>query len=133
MEKLSAIRDVRTLYEMHETAVAGDFSFWLVDLFKKKGDMFHIRFEEKLVIRRRLCSDRAAFDLTLPPPLSRPLPYTTQSGLAQRALQRPGHKEAKVLTFVSKDGGTAPLLCFASSGLFALQARVLSSVQPVVL
>ena len=74
MEKLSAIRDVRTLYEMHETAVAGDVSFWFIDVLKKKEDMFHIRFEEKLVIRRRLCSDRAAFDLTLPPPLSHPFP-----------------------------------------------------------
>ena len=65
------------------------------------------------------------------PPLPPPL-HTPQDG-AQRALQRPKHKKPKALSFVSKDDGTPPLFCFASSGPLALLARVLSLVQQVVL
>ena len=67
----------------------------------------------------------------LPSPF--PHPHTTQSGRAQRTLQSPSHKKPKALTFVSKDDGTLPLFCFASSGPLALLTRVLSSVQQVVL
>ena len=51
MEELSAIYDVRTLYEMYEMAVADEYSFWYINLIaKKKEDMFHIRFEERLIL-----------------------------------------------------------------------------------
>ena len=49
-----------------------------------------------------------------------PPPHTAQSGRAQRALQSPSHKKPKALTFVSKDDGTPPLFCFASSAIVCL-------------
>ena len=84
-------------------------------------------------LHNKLCVDGAVSEV-LPCPsllLYLPLPHTTQSGRAQRALQSPSHKKPKALTFVSKDDGTPPLFCVASSGLFALLARVLSSTLPL--
>ena len=50
MEELSAIYDARTLCEMYEMAVAEEHSFWYMNVIaKKKEDMFHIRFEERLI------------------------------------------------------------------------------------
>ena len=60
MEELSAIYDVRTLYEMYEMAVADEYSFWYINLIaKKKEDMFHIRFEERLILADQPQEDMA--------------------------------------------------------------------------
>jgi len=52
MEELSAIHPVKVLHEMYEMAISDeDHSFWYIDLVaKKKEDMFHIRFEHKMVL-----------------------------------------------------------------------------------
>ena len=51
MEELSAMYDMRTLYQMYEMAISDeDHSFWFINLVaKRKQDMFHIRFEHKMI------------------------------------------------------------------------------------
>ena len=51
MEELSAMYDMRTLYQMYEMAISDeDHSFWYINLVaKRKQDMFHIRVEHKMV------------------------------------------------------------------------------------
>ena len=43
---------ISILYEMYETAISDeDHSFWYINLVaKKKEDMFHVRFEHKMVL-----------------------------------------------------------------------------------
>jgi hypothetical protein len=49
--ELSALYPIQVLQEMYEIAINDeDFSFWFIDLMKKKEDMFYIRFEHKLVL-----------------------------------------------------------------------------------
>ena len=52
MEELSALYPISILYEMYETAISDeDHSFWYINLVaKKKEDMFHVRFEHKMVL-----------------------------------------------------------------------------------
>ena len=52
MEELSAMYDMQTLYQMYEVAISDqDHSFWYINLVaKRKEDMFHIRFEHKMVL-----------------------------------------------------------------------------------
>ena len=52
MEELSAVYPIAILYEMYETAISDeDHSFWYINLLaKKKEDMFHVRFEHKMVL-----------------------------------------------------------------------------------
>ena len=51
MEELSAIYPVKVLHEMYEEATGEPHSFMYVDLVaKKKEDMFHVRFEYKMVV-----------------------------------------------------------------------------------
>lgn len=52
MEELSALYPIQVLYEMYETAISDeDHSFWFTNLVaKKKEDMFHVRFEHKMVV-----------------------------------------------------------------------------------
>ena len=52
LEELSAIYPIPVLHEMYETALSDqDYSFWYINLVaKKKQDMFHIRFEHKMVL-----------------------------------------------------------------------------------
>ena len=51
MEELSALYPIPVLYEMYEAAISDeDHNFWFIDLVQKqKQNMFHIRFEEKLI------------------------------------------------------------------------------------
>ena len=50
MEELSAIYPVKVLHEMYQIAIAEAHSFWYINLVqKRKEDMFHIRFEQKMV------------------------------------------------------------------------------------
>ena len=51
MEELSALYPKQILYEMYETAIQEEHSFWYVDMVaKRKEDMFHVRFEYKMVL-----------------------------------------------------------------------------------
>ena len=52
MEELSAMYPIQILYEMYEAAISDeDHSFWYINLVaKKKEDMFHVRFEHKMVL-----------------------------------------------------------------------------------
>ena len=52
MEELSALYPIQSLYEMYETAISDeDHSFWYINLVaKKREDMFHVRFEHKMVL-----------------------------------------------------------------------------------
>ena len=52
MEELSALYPAQILYEMYETAISDeDHSFWYINLVaKRKEDMFHVRFEHKMVL-----------------------------------------------------------------------------------
>ena len=52
MEELSAVYPIQVLYEMYEAAISDeDYSFWYINLVaKKKEDMFHVRFEHKVVL-----------------------------------------------------------------------------------
>ena len=51
MEELSAIYPVKVLHEMYEEATSEPHSFMYVDLVaKQKEDMFHVRFEYKMVV-----------------------------------------------------------------------------------
>ena len=52
MEELSAIYPVQVLHQMYEAALLDeDHSFWYINLVaKKKQDMFHIRFEHKMLL-----------------------------------------------------------------------------------
>ena len=51
MEELSAIYPVKVLHEMYEEATGEPHSFMYVDLVaKQKEDMFHVRFEYKMVV-----------------------------------------------------------------------------------
>ena len=52
MEELSAIYPVKVLHEMYEEATGAEpHSFMYVNLVaKQKEDMFHVRFEYKMVI-----------------------------------------------------------------------------------
>ena len=51
MEELSAIYPVKVLHEMYEEATGEPHSFMYVNLVaKQKEDMFHVRFEYKMVI-----------------------------------------------------------------------------------
>ena len=51
LEELSALYPIPVLHEMYETALNDeDHSFWYINLVaKKKEDMFHIRFEHKML------------------------------------------------------------------------------------
>ena len=49
--ELSALFPLPVLYEMYETAIEEEHSFWYVNLVaKKKEDMMYIRFEHKMVV-----------------------------------------------------------------------------------
>ena len=52
LEELSAMYDIKTLYQMYEMAISDeDHSFWYINLVaKRKEDMFHVRFEHKMVL-----------------------------------------------------------------------------------
>ena len=51
MEELSAVYPIPILYEMYETAISDeDHSWWYINLVAKKEDMFHVRFEHKMVL-----------------------------------------------------------------------------------
>jgi len=52
MEELSALHPVKTLMEMYDLAISDEpYSFLYVNMSaREKADMFHIRFEEKLVL-----------------------------------------------------------------------------------
>ena len=52
MEELSAIYPIPILHQMYEAALSDeDHSFWYINLVsKKKQDMFHVRFEHKMVL-----------------------------------------------------------------------------------
>jgi len=51
VDELSALYPKRILYDMYETAVQEDHSFLFVDMVaKRKDDMFHVRFEYKMVL-----------------------------------------------------------------------------------
>ena len=48
LEEMSALYDVDTLRAMYEQAVAEPYSFWFINLLKKKReDMFYIRFQKR--------------------------------------------------------------------------------------
>ena len=50
LEEISAVYDKKTLLRMYEHATDEPFSFWYLLLSaKKKEDMFHLRFESKMV------------------------------------------------------------------------------------
>lgn len=52
LEELSALYPIPVLHEMYETAISDeDYSFWYINLVaKKKEDMFHVRFDHKMVL-----------------------------------------------------------------------------------
>jgi hypothetical protein len=52
MEELSAVYPIPVLHNMYETALSDeDHSFWYINLVaKQKQDMFHIRFEHKMIL-----------------------------------------------------------------------------------
>ena len=52
MEELSALHPIKTLMEMYELAIGDEpYSFLYVNMSaREKEDMFHIRFEEKLML-----------------------------------------------------------------------------------
>ena len=54
MEELSAVYPISVLYEMYEAAISDeDHSFWYINLVaKKKEDMFHVRFEHKIILEQ---------------------------------------------------------------------------------
>ncbi len=56
MEELSAVYPIDVLQNMYETALQDeDYSFWYINLVanKKKEDMFHIRFEHKMILEEQ--------------------------------------------------------------------------------
>ena len=51
IDELSALYPKQILYEMYEQAIEEEHSFWYVNMVaKSKQDMFHMRFEYKMVI-----------------------------------------------------------------------------------
>jgi hypothetical protein len=52
MEELSAVCPINVLHHMYETALSDeDHSFWYINMVaKQKQDMFHIRFEHKMLL-----------------------------------------------------------------------------------
>jgi hypothetical protein len=52
MEELSAVYPIDVLHNMYETALSDeDHSFWYINMVaKQKADMFHIRFEHKMLL-----------------------------------------------------------------------------------
>jgi hypothetical protein len=52
MEELSAVYPIDVLHNMYETALQDeDHSFWYINMVaKQKADMFHIRFEHKMIL-----------------------------------------------------------------------------------
>ena len=56
LEELSALYPIPVLHEMYETALDdAEYSFWYINLVaKKKEEMFHIRFEHRMVLDENL-------------------------------------------------------------------------------
>jgi len=52
MEELNAVYPTNVLHHMYETALSDkDHSFWYINMVaKRKQDMFHIRFEHKMML-----------------------------------------------------------------------------------
>ncbi len=55
MEELSAVYPIDVLHNMYETALQDeDHSFWYINMVaKQKADMFHIRFEHKMILEEQ--------------------------------------------------------------------------------
>ena len=54
LEELSAVYPIKTLEEMYELATSEPFSFWYILLTaNRKEEMFHIRFEHRMVPREK--------------------------------------------------------------------------------
>ncbi len=55
MEELSAVYPIDVLHNMYEAALQDrDYSFWYINMVaKQKEDMFHIRFEDKMILEEQ--------------------------------------------------------------------------------